>query len=220
MFTNALRDIWLNHFRGTQPAVLASWAGLIEVMTAYRAGTVTETAYTGYARVNLTANFTAPADTSPVGGRETDNGSLATFPQNTGSAVNLIGYGIWTASTAGTLLAIGFLDADKPLYGAVTDVELAGNTIRLPNHGLVADQRLFALAAPGAPMPAGISEDTNYFVGVTADADTIALSTTVANGAPVDITGDGALLVMPNTVVAVATNATPEFAIGAVAIQV
>jgi len=123
----------------------------------------------------------------------------------------MIGFGLYTASTAGTLRAIGFLDADPPILG-VGNVD---DTIDAYAHGLSTDQRVIVLAAPGALLPAGLSENTAYFVlasGLTADV--FKLSTT-SGGAAVNITAGGAALFMPYTAVTVATNATPEFAIGA-----
>jgi len=219
VFTHAERDIWLNHYRGTQPAVRTSFASLLTGVTDHRAGTVAEAAYTGYARINVTSLFGAPANTSPEGGREIANNAAVTFAQNTGSSENEIAFGIHSAVTAGTLFAIGFLDADKPIYAAVTDT----TTDRFETHGahgLVADQRVFIIAVPGSPLPTGVSEDTNYFVGTVVDTEAVTLSTTAGNGAPVAITAVGGCLMMPNTAVTVATNATPEFAIGALVIQV
>lgn len=213
MFTHSYRDDVLNTLRGTS---LTSWTGFISLLTAitdFRAGTVTEATYTGYG-TRPSAAFGAPANTSPTGGRQISNSAAVTFPQNTGSNQDMIAFGVHTASTAGTLRAIGFLSADAPIFGegAVSD------TITAYVHGLNNDQRVFVLAAPGAVIPTGLVENTAYFV-VSATTDTFQLSAS-QGGAAVNITAGGAALFMPYNAVTVATNATPEFAIGALVLQI
>lgn len=206
MFTTSFRDTVL----GT----LGGFVGLIKAITDYRAGTVTEAAYTGYG-TRPAITYGAAANTSPFGGRQTANSALVTFPQNTGANEDQIAYGIYSAATAGTLQAIGFLDTDPPIFGT----GLASDLIEAFGHGLQTNQRVFVLAAPGAPIPTGLAENTAYFVlaaGLTADV--FSLSTT-SGGAAVNITAGGCSLFMPYKAVTVATNATPEFAIGALVVQ-
>jgi len=218
MFTTILRDELLNHLKGTQPSTFAAYCGLIKSITAWRTPTVTEADYTGYGtRPSIT--FGSIADTSPVGGRKIANSSAVTFPQNTGSSQDVIAWGLWNASTSGSLYAISLLDADKPIWSVVTDTtndyfETAGA------HGLSTDQRVFLLAAPGAPIPTGVSEDTAYYVGTVVDTEAVTLSTTVSNGNPVAITAAGGCYLIPYTAVTIAGSATPEFAASALAIEV
>lgn len=206
MFTTSFRDTVL----GT----LGGFVGLITAITDFRAGTVTEASYTGYGtRPGIT--YGAAGNTTPAGGRQKANSALVTFPQNTGANQDVIAWGIWSAATAGVLQAIGFLDTDPPVFGT----GLASDTIEAFGHGLQTDQRVYVLAAPGAPLPTGLSENVAYFVlaaGLTADA--FQLSTT-SGGAAVNITVGGCALFMPYKAVTVATNATPEFAIGALVVQ-
>lgn len=212
MFTTAMRDSVLNTLRGTS---LTSWTGFVGLLTAitdFRAGTVTEASYTGYG-TRPSATFGAPATTSPAGGRQIANSAAVTFPQNTGSSQDMIAFGLYTAATVGTLNAIGFLDADPPILGTATTAD----TITAPANGLSNAQRVFVLAAPGAVIPAGLSENTAYFV-ISAATDTFQLSTT-SGGAAVDITASGAALFMPYTPVTVAASATPQFAISALVLQ-
>lgn len=208
MFTTSFRDTVLN-------LLDSHFCGLIKTITDFRAGTVTEAAYTGYG-TRPAITFGAAGATSPAGGRQRANSALVTFPQNTGAGEDQIAWGIWSAATAGTLKAIGFLDADPPIVGTA---EETGDLITAPAHGLSTDQRVFVLAAPGALLPAGISENTAYFVlaaGLTTDAFKIS---TTSGGSAVNITAKGAALMMPYTAVTVATNATPEFAVGAIVVQ-
>lgn len=219
MFTTSFRDSILNTLDsgGSNITAATHYCGLLTAITDFRAGTVTEASYTGYGtRPSIT--FGAAANTSPTGGRQRANSAVVTFPQNTGSNQDVIGYGIYTASTAGTLRAIGFLDADPPIFGVNDDTTT--EDIVAPAHGLSTDQRVYVLAAPGAPIPTGLSENTAYFVlaaGLTTDH--FRLSTT-SGGAAVNITAKGAALFMPYTAVTVAASATPEFAVGALVIQI
>lgn len=204
MYTNAFRDSTLGNLPG--------FVGLITAITDWRAGTVTEASYTGYG-TRPAITWGAAANTSPAGGRQRANSAAVTFPQNTGSLQSVIAYGLYSAATAGTLQAIGLLDADPPVVGTAA----TSDTITAPAHGLSNNQRVFVMAAPGALLPAGLSENTAYFV-VNAATDTFQLSTT-SGGAAVDITAGGAGLFIPYTAVDIATNATPELAIGAVVAQ-
>lgn len=215
MWTHSFRDSILGTMRGSDITAWTPFIGLIKTITDFRAGTVTEAAYTGYG-TRPSATFGAQANTSPTGGRQIANTAAVTFPQNTGASEDHIAWGLYTASTAGTLRGIAFLDADPPIEG-VGNVD---DTITAYAHGLSADQRVFVLASPGALLPAGLAENTAYYVlasGLTADV--FKLSTT-SGGAAVNITAGGAAQFMPYTPVTVATNATPEFAIGALVIQV
>jgi hypothetical protein len=215
MFTTSFRDAILGTMDGSTLTSWTGYAGLIKTITDFRAGTVTEAAYTGYG-TRPSISFGAVADTSPAGGRQKANDVAVTFPQNTGSSEDQIAYGIWDAATAGTLKAIGFLDSDPPVFG-VGDTD---DTIKSIAHGLQTDQRVFVLAAPGAIKPTGLSENTAYFVlasGLTADVFKLSTS---SGGAAADITVGGAALFMPYKAVTVAASATPEFAIGALVVQV
>jgi hypothetical protein len=207
MFTTSFRDTCLGQLGG--------FIGLIKTITTWRAGTVTEAAYTGYG-TRPAWTKSAAEDTSPAGGRQVKNTGAVTFPQNTGGNEDQIAFGVYSASTAGTLHAIGLLDTDPPLFG-VGNVD---DTIDCYAHGLQTDQRVFALAAPGAPIPTGLSENTAYFVlasGLTADVFKLSAS---SGGAAVNITVGGTALFCPYKAVTVATNATPEFAINALLVQI
>lgn len=208
MYTTAYRDLCLGQAGG--------FVGLIKAITDWRAGTVTEAAYTGYGtRPAITYN--AAADTTPAGGRQKTNNGIITFPVNTGANEDQIAYGIWSAATAGTLHGIGLLDTDQPIFGTGHPT---GELVTAFAHGLQTDQRVFVIAAPGAVIPTGLSENVAYFVlaaGLTADV--FALSTT-SGGAAVNITVGGAAMFMPYKAVTVATGATPTIASGLIAVQV
>jgi hypothetical protein len=214
MLTHAYRDSILDSMDGSTLAAWSPFASLITAITDLRAGTVTEASYTGYG-TRPAISFGAAANTSPAGGRQKANDSTVTFPQNTGSSQAVIAFGVHTAATGGTLRAIGFLDADPPVIGVAN----ADDTVLSYGHGLQADQRVFVLAAPGAVLPPGLSENTAYFVlasGLTSDV--FKLSTT-SGGSAVDITAGGAAMFMPYSAITIATNDTPQFAAAALVFQ-
>jgi len=217
MFTTPHRDSILGVMAGTTYTGFSSFVGLLTVITNWRTPTVTEASYTGYAtRPGIT--FGAAADTSPAGGRQRANSALCTFPQNTGTTQDMIGYGIYDASTAGNLKGIGLMDADVPILGVANDTTT--EDLIAPAHGLSTDQRVFVLAAPGAVIPTGLAENTAYFVlavGLTTDQFRLAAT---SGGAAINITAKGAALFIPYTALTVANLATPEFAIGTIIVQV
>ena len=207
MFTTA--------FRNTVLGTIGGYLGLIKAITDFRAGTVTEAAYTGYGTRPAIA-WGATADTSPVGGRQVANSGTVTFPANSGSNEDEIAWGIYSLATGGVLQMIGFLDTDPPILGTVS---LASpGVVTAHAHGLEVNQRVFFLAAPGALLPTGFAENTAYFAA-NITTDTFTLSTTTANGNPVNTSASGAGFFMPYKAVTVAGGATPSVAPGAVVVQ-
>lgn len=210
MLTTAERDSILGDYD-------SHYVGWLSAITNWRAGTVTELSYTGYARAAVT--FGAAGNTSPTGGRQRANSAAATGGQKTDAgSVDAIAWALFAASTGGSPKWIGLLDADEPVFGTVTSA--SPGVITAPAHGLSADQRVIVLAAPGAALPTGISENTAYYVGTVPDANSFTLSTTALNANPVNTSSVGAGLFCPYTALAIAQNATPEFAIGALIIQI
>jgi hypothetical protein len=208
--------MYTSSFRDTSLGILGGFVGLIQAISNWRAGTVTEANYTGYG-TRPAITFGAAADTSPTGGRQRANSAAVTFPQNTGGNQDQIAFGIYSLATGGVLQAIGLLDSDSPIFGTTQGTS---DTIEATAHGLQAEQRVFVLAAPGAVIPTGLSENVAYYVTTTAlAADTFQLSTTTPAGTAVNITVGGCALFIPYKPVTVATNATPEFAIGSLIAQ-
>jgi hypothetical protein len=206
MFTTAGRDAAL--------ATVGGYVGLIKAITDWRAGTVTEAAYTGYG-TRPAFGAGAAADTTPTGGRQVGNAGIISWPENTGANEDQIAWGLWTAATAGTLRQIGLLDTDPPVLG----VGNGDDTIDAYAHGFETDQRVFVQAAPGAVIPTGLSENVAYFVlaaGLTADVFSLSLT---SGGAAVNITVGGAAQFMPYKVRTVAGGATPTAAIGTIVVQ-
>lgn len=209
MMTTAERDAILARY------ATGHYVALLSAITNRRAGTVTELAYTNYARQALSLD--AAEATTPAGGRQRKNTGAVNFPQNPDADTAAIAYGIFAALSGGSPVLVGSLDDDPPVVGTADET---GDLITAPAHGFVTDQRVFVEAFPGALLPAGLSEDTAYFVlaaGLTADA--FALSAT-SGGAAVNITAKGAAWFISYKSQTIATNATPSIAAGLIRIQI
>jgi hypothetical protein len=210
MRTTYTSDKILNLYRGTTfTAPAAVYAGLLTAVTDAEAGTVTETTYGSYARQAIT--FGAPA--ANLGGRQTLAGAL-TFPaKSDAGSVSIIATGIFDALTVGNLLDVILLYDGSPLAAMVNGSDVAGNTIQSPAHGLTTNDTVRIEQFPGdTPLPAGLSENTTYFVIATGlTADVFELSAT-QGGAAIDITAAGRMLVMKVVPVTVNQNDAPTFA--------
>lgn len=209
MLTNSGRDSANTGVTGTITHI-----ALITAITSWRAGTITEASYTGYARVAVT--WGAAADTSDSAGRKVANSGALNFPENTGSDQTVIGWAGYTASSGGTCKAIGLLDTDQPIIG---NVIASDDLIRAPAHGLSADQRVYFLKVPHGTVPDTFSENTAYYVlaaGLTADV--FALSAT-SGGAAINTTNGGVGQFIPYTAQTIASNGTPSIADGAIIIK-
>lgn len=73
----------------------------------------TEASYTGYARVAMTPGTTDFTAVSTTG--EVSNAVAITFPQNTGSAQTVVGYGLFDAATGGNLLTDNTLTTSQTI---------------------------------------------------------------------------------------------------------
>lgn len=210
MRTTFTSDKILNLYRATTFTAPATvYAGLLTAVTDAEAGTVTETTYAGYARQAIT--FGVPA--ASLGGRQTQAGAI-TFPakSDAGSAT-IIAVGIYDALTAGNLLDVIMLFDGSPLAAIVNTSDVAGNTIQSPAHALTTNDQVRFEQFPGdTPVPAGLSENTTYFViatGLTADVFSVSAT---QGGAAIDITAAGRALVMKVVPVTVNQNDAPTFA--------
>jgi hypothetical protein len=217
MRTTYTSDKILNLYRGTTFTAPATvYAGLLTAVTDAEAGTVTETTYGGYARQAIT--FGAPA--ASLGGRQTQ-ASAITFPaKSDAGAATIIAVGIFDAITAGNLLDVIMLFDGSPLAAMVNNSDVAGNTIQSPAHALTTNDTVRIEQFPGdTPLPAGLSENTTYFVIATGlTADVFELSAT-QGGAAIDITAAGRMLVMKVVSVTVNQNDAPTFAANKLALS-
>lgn len=210
MRTTYTSDKILNLYRATNFTAPANvYAGLLTAVTGAEAGTVTETTYGSYARQAIT--FGAPGAGTP--GRLIQASSI-TFPaKSDAGSVTIIAVGIYDAVSAGNLMDVIMLYDGAPLAAIVRDADVTNNDILSPTHGLVADTQVRFEQFPGSPtLPAGLSEDTTYWVIATGlTADIFRVSTTQGGGA-VDITDEGRALVHRVAPVTVNQNDAPTFA--------
>jgi len=217
MRTTFTSDKILNLYRGTTfTAPAAVYAGLLTAVTDAEAGTVTETTYGSYARQAIT--FAAPG--ASLGGRQT-LASAITFPaKSDAGSVTIVAVGIYDALTVGNLLDVIMLFDGSPLAAIVNTSDVAGNTIQSPGHALTTNDQIRFEQFPGdTPVPAGISENTTYFVIATGlTADVFEISTTQGGGA-LDITAAGRALVHKVVAVIVNQNDAPTFAANKLALS-
>lgn len=217
MRTTYTSDKILNLYRGTTfTAPAAVYAALLTAIADAEAGTVTETTYGSYARQPIT--FGVPA--ASLGGRQTQAGAI-TFPAKSDvGSVAIIGVGIFDALTVGNLLDVILCYDGSPLAAIVNNSDVAGNTIQSPAHGLTTNDQVRIEQFPGdTPLPAGLAENTTYFVIATGlTADVFELSAT-QGGAAIDITAAGRMLVMKLVPVTINQNDAPTFAANKLAIS-
>lgn len=137
-----------------------------------------------YARIAATWTASAAAGAiSPA------TGIPATFNIPAGTTVRAVA--AVTALTAGSLVLWSPVNASARRAFNVTAAGVTANTIDSPAHGLVAGDHVLVWATIGAGLPAGLAEDTEYFVIATGlTTDVFSLSATLG-GAAIDITGLG-----------------------------
>lgn len=184
--------------------------------------TTNETAYTNYARVSVAR--TTGGWTTALGSGTTfssvSNAAAISFPAcgATGDTITHWGVGTLT-SGAGVLLDFG---AIGPVAGpdvAFTCTNASPGTLTTPGYTPAVNDRVSVYQLPGQQtLPTGITEGTVYFVG-TASGQTCTLSTTTANGTPVNTTSTGSGYIVKQTPLVVSNLVTPSFAIGQLSIQ-
>lgn len=99
----------------------------------------------------------------------------------------VVAVGMWDAASAGNALRFGWL-GNFDWQPAIAD-DPVNDTITLPNHGFVDDDRVVFSVEFGGTLPAGLTAGTVYHV-ISSTTDTFKVSTTQGGGA-VDITADG-----------------------------
>jgi hypothetical protein len=175
--------------------------------------TTNEVSYTSYARV-------AVARTSggwTVASGQVTNAASVTFPKATGVADNAtaIYFGIGLSSSgAGTLEYSGPLASNL----GIGTGKASTDTITIPGlSGLSVGDKLLFITIPGGTIPAGITEGTTYFAKTVSGND-ITISTT-SGGSTLDITADGACLVVKLSPLAISQNIQPVFSASSLVIS-
>jgi hypothetical protein len=173
--------------------------------------TTNEATYTGYARIAVVRTSSGFTVASGV----VSNAALAAFTACTAGSNSITHFGVGTASSgAGNLVDRGVLGTNiGPFVG-----ENSNDTITNKGHGLSVNDQISFVARPGDVLPGGITEGTIYFVKTVTDVDNVTISAT-QGGATLDITTDGDGVMFKNTPLAVSAGITPQFAIGALTVN-
>lgn len=170
-----------------------------------------ETAYTNYTRIAVartsagwTVTGTAPAVVS--------NAAAINFPQCGTTGDTLTHWGVGLASSgAGTLEASGPIGAGPALEFTCTAA--SPGVLTIPNSGFSVNDRVSLYPTPTATLPSGITEGQVYYVG-TVSGVVVTLSSTAANGNPVNTSSAGSGVIIKQAPLVVSANVTPSFAIG------
>ena len=176
--------------------------------------TTSETAYTNYARQSV-ARSSAGWTVSGTDPTQVVNAATITFPQCGASGDTITHWGIGTlVSGAGVLIASGPVGPTAGLYQEFTCTLASPGSLTVPGVTFSVNDRVSVYHQPAAVLPTGFTEGTVYFVG-TASAGVCTLSTTTANGNPVNTSSTGAGVIIKQSPLAVSNGITPSFAASA-----
>lgn len=205
---------WANIADNTATAPLTNLFVSLHTADPGEAGsqTTSETTYTSYARqpVARTSGGWTVSGTDPT---QVVNAGTITFPQATAATSDLITHwGIGTlVSGAGVLIASGPVGPVAGPYLDFTCTLASPGSMTVPGSAFSVNDRVSVYHDPTGTLPTGFTEGTVYFVG-TVSGIAITLSTTTANGAPVNTSTVGAGLVIKQTPLQMSINVTPSFA--------
>lgn len=184
--------------------------------------TTSEVAYTNYARIGV-ARTTA--------GWTVTEGSGSTFTQAvnaaqvafaacgaTGATAAFWGLGLSSTGT-GTLIAHGPLGPTAGPVVPFTCTSASPGVLTVYGYSATVNDQVVVYATPGTEsLPTGITGGTLYYVG-TVSGNTITLSTTTANGSPVNTSAVGSGLLYKATPLAISSGVTPNIAASAMVLQ-
>lgn len=167
--------------------------------------TVSELAYTGYARLASGRNST----NWPRTGQSWTNNAALTFGQRTdmGASVRALYVGAGTdASGAGKLAYFAPIGATSAAL-AFTALN-TGNTLKIPGHSFAVNDPVALFAGLGVTLPTGPAEGDRVFIR-TVSGDDVTLSAT-SGGAELDLTSNGAGFIAKLTGILIDLNITPQ----------
>ncbi len=186
--------------------------------------TTSETAYTNYVRqaVARTTGGWTVTQGSGTTFSNVANAAAINFPACGATGDTLTHWGLGLASSgAGTLLAWGPLG---PTAGPAIPFECTSaspGVLTCYGYTPAVNDRVMIYQTSGSEgLPTGLTEGTVYFVGTAPGGQTLTLSTTTANGTPVNTSSTGAGMLIKCSPLVVSSGITPSFAIGAINIQV
>jgi len=185
--------------------------------------TTNETAYTNYARqavARTTGGWTVTTGSGTTFS-SVANAAAINFPSCgvTGDTLTHWGIGL-SLSGAGTLLAFGPLGPSAGPDVPFTCTSASPGILTCYGYTPVVNDRVMVCQAPGQEgLPTGLTEGTIYYVGTAPGGQTLTLSTTTANGNPVNTSSTGSGFIYKAGPLVVSSGVAPTFAIGAIAIQ-
>jgi hypothetical protein len=184
--------------------------------------TTNETAYTNYTRIAVartTGGFTVTTGSGTTFSNVANAASVI-FPTcgTTGDTLTHWGLGLSSAG-AGTLLAYGPLaPAGAPVSFECTNA--SPGVLTHFGYTPVVNDRVSVYQLPGAEgLPTGLTEGTVYFIGTAPGGQTSTLSTTTANGTPVNTTSTGQGYIYKMGLLVVNSGIAPTVNAGAAVIQ-
>lgn len=169
-----------------------------------------ETAYSNYTRIAVARNsggFSVAGNSPAV----VSNVAAINFPQCgvTGDTITHFGIGL-SPSGAGTLLGSGPVGSGPALE--FTGTSASPGVLTVPNSSFAVNNRVSVYPTATATLPSGLTEGVVYYVG-TVSGIAVTLSTTSANGSPVNTSSVGSGVIILQSPLVVTTNITPSFAI-------
>lgn len=182
--------------------------------------TTSETTYPSYARqpVARGGGGWTVSGTDPT---QVVNAGTITFPQASGVTSDIITHwGVGSlVSGAGVLYASGPVGPTAGPYQEFTCTSASPGSLTVPGVTFSVNDRVSVYHQPAAALPTGFTEGTVYFIG-TASAGVCTLSTTTANGNPVNTSSTGAGVIIKQVPLQMSQNVTPSFAASALKIMV
>jgi hypothetical protein len=181
-----------------------------------------ETSYTNYARIAVVR--TTSGWTTSLGSGTTFsaavNAAIEAFAACGATGATLTHWGLGLSSTgAGTLLAAGPLG---PTAGPAIPFECTNaspGVLTCYGYPPSVNDQVSVYQLPGTEgLPTGITEGTVYYVGTAPGGQTLTLSTTASNGAPVNTSSTGTGILYKQTPLIVNNGITPSFAASALSI--
>lgn len=166
--------------QGTFTEVTTPFIGLLTAVT-NDAGTVTEAAYTGYARV--AAAFSAPSGSQPV---TVSNSGTLTFGTctNAGTAVveTEIAFGLYDASSSGDLITWDYLGGSN--WNPFDCTNASPGVITCDGTTFTNGQQIALSTRFGGTLPTGLAQFTLYTVaGVSGNTFNVGVNTSsIGNG--------------------------------------
>lgn len=169
----------------------------------------TEVSGGSYARVAVTNNTTNWPNASGNDPATKSNGTSITFPAATANWGDVVGVGIFDASSGGNLLGLESFIVTPYVFTALA----SNDTLTIPGYTPSNGQTVRLLYAIGGTVPTGLAIETTYYI-ISSSGNTCQLSLT-AGGAAINITADGSGLIASYTPKTISNGTTASYAVGA-----